>query len=111
MERKIRIQKEGEIRSDEIRTMMQKHMVDDDKQQKLIEFIALRKKQASSNLTVKTLEIYRLKKENLINKIALHVNQNLTNEPHLVTLFLDTLYDLTHEQIKELAEIEFKEGK
>lgn len=45
--------------------------------------------------TKRLLEINQLQKDNLVNRIALHINRSEREEPHLVTLFLDSMFDLT----------------
>ena len=45
--------------------------------------------------TKRLLEMNQLQKDNLVNRIALHINKSEVEEPHLVTLFLDSMFDLT----------------
>lgn len=45
--------------------------------------------------TRRLLEINQLQKDNLVNRIALHINKSEGEEPHLVTLFLDSMFDLS----------------
>lgn len=89
--------------------MIQKRMMDKEQGGDLFDFKKLTERKVFPSISTKRLlEINQLQKENLVNRIAIHIqkSQGQGDEPHLVTLFLDGMFELTDQQIKELAHIE-----